>query len=210
MHLSQILAQRAKEKPVHVIQPGRFIMPEQAERFISRVSAAASEMGFRWALIGGLALQRYGCPRLTGNCDIAVTSRIGFSDLERTGHPDESGRQKWTAKDGSRLTLVSRADGYQSLYEAAIAEACMEGGLRIVLPEYLAAMKFACLGVGHEMDLQWLLKRTRTGLVDREKSIAIVRLHLGGQFAEAAFLKALEKADFDVEANGAPTSRDYP
>lgn len=210
MHISQILAQKAKSRKIHVIQPGRFITPDQAERFISLVSKTAKECRVGWALIGGLALQWHGCPRLTSNCDIAVSSLMGFQELEPIGHRDEMGRQKWASPDGARLTLLCRNDGYRSLYEAAIADARVEAGLRVVQPEYLAAMKFACLGVDHELDLQWLLKRTTTGLVDREKAVAIVRFHLGGQFAEEAFHRALEKADFDVEANGAATSRDYP
>lgn len=210
MHISQVLAAKAKTCPISVIKPGRFISPAQAGRFISMVQEAAKSQDVEWVLIGGLAMQWHGSPRLTGNCDIAVTSLMGFRGLEPVRYADNIGRRKWIAPDGSRLTLLSRSDGYQSLYEAAIVAAHVENGLRVVQPEYLAAMKFACQDVDHDLDLQWLLRRSPEGLIDLSKAAEIVSKHLGGQFAETMFRKAVDQAACDLEMNGTPARGDYP
>lgn len=209
MHISQVLAIRAKTSPISVIKPGRFISPAQAEQFIVMVREEAKVQGVEWALIGGLAMQWHGSPRLTGNCDIAVTGPITLKDLKSSTVTEYGGR-KWLAPDNSRLTTVDRRDGYQSLYREAIRESWQDDRYRVVRPEWLAAMKFACQDVDHDLDLQWLLRRGPQGLLDRQKTAQIIFQHLGGQFAETAFRKTVEESDCDLEMNGAPEIGDYP
>ncbi len=210
MHISQILAAKAKTSPVSVMKPGRFITPAQAETFIVMVREAAKAQGVQWALVGGVAMQWHGSPRFTGNCDIAVTGTIMLKDLDPLIPTTAYGGLKWLAPDNSRLTTIDRRDGYRGLYHEAIHEAWEDDRYRVVRPEWLTAMKFACQDSDHDLDLQWLLRRGSQGLTDLEKTAKIVSRHLGGQFAETVFRKAVAQVDCDLEMNGAPERGDYP
>lgn len=208
MHISQILAQKAETSPIQVIKPGMIITPDQVKALISfvRERSLATNEG-DWALIGGLAMQWHGCPRMTGNCDVVVDRPLGFPTLKLQPGTDYCG-DKWVAPDGARLTVINRQDEYKGLYRDALLCALESGkGVHVVRPEHLAVMKFAVQTREQDLDVRWLLKRE--ALTDRDKALDLVKEHLG-KFAATAFQKAIQEADCDLEQNGPPDRWDYP
>lgn len=196
MHISQILAQMAKTHPIQVIKPGRFINPDQIYAFLELVRVASEAAQARWALIGGLALQWHGSPRLSSNCDVACTRDLSFPGLEKVGAAP-SGGTIWKNTDSSRMSVLVRADGYQSLFEDAIQNAVEKDGVYVARPEWLAAMKFACVDPSHSLDLKWIMRRHGRGLVDVKKTSDLIHSHLGGQYARTAFSRFMD----DVEVS---------
>jgi hypothetical protein len=122
---------------------------------LRRVSAFLNDRGFRFALIGGVALAAYGLARTTLDLDLVVESRaqeeliaflesLGFATLHRsTGysnhlHPDPA----WGRLD----CVYVRGSTSDELFAACQARRA-PGGLELPLPkpEHLAALKIVAM-----------------------------------------------------------------
>lgn len=173
----------------------RFLAPEQLIAGVSEIAAIAARARATVLLVGGLAMQHYGSDRLTGDLDFAA--RKVPKELPVLGTLSFGGVQTSTPS-GVPVDFIVRGDDYAELYRDAILASPVvpELGVRVVLPEYLAAMKMAAGRDKDFLDLKFLL--SQEGLVDAAKARVIVRKHLGPYAArefdslvdEAAWLKS--------------------
>lgn len=186
-----------KEEILKLLGGDRYIKPSQTEAFMVHIRAASADQNVRWALIGGLAMQWHGCPRFTQNCDIACTKDLLFPNLEKE-KGISSGGSRWKNADGSKLSVRVRHDEYRSLFEEAIENAVEEKGIFVVRAEWLAAMKFACASSDHDLDIEWLVRREKTGLVDVKMVSDLIYKHLGGQYARVSFRRFMEKVEINL------------
>lgn len=157
---------------------------------LRRVAAFMDERGFRFALIGGVALAAYGLARTTLDLDLVVERRaqeeliaflesLGFATLHRsTGysnhlHPDPS----W-----GRLDCVYVGGSTSEALFAACQIQAAPGDLQVPLPkpEHLAALKVVAMKndpgrTFQEMaDIRFLLQLPR---VDRREVKAYFERH---------------------------------
>lgn len=159
-----------------------------------------------WALIGGLAMQHYGSPRMTVDVDVVVDRELG-SELRAGTKPlridgREQGR---TQQDrlGATVDWVVRSDAFTALYEAALAHAYKAPqGYQVLLPEYLVVVKMVAGREKDHADLVWLL-RVPT-LVDRDMARSIAGLFLGGDYAARDFDAFAREADWINHRDGTP------
>jgi hypothetical protein len=154
----------------------RFLAPELLIAGVSEIVAIAARARVTVLLVGGLAMQHYGSDRLTGDLDFAA--RKVPKVLPMLGTLSFGGVQTSTAC-GVPVNFIVRGDDYADLYQEAIlaSPVVTELGVRVVLPEYLAAMKMAAGRDKDFLDLKFLL--SQEGLVDAAKARVIVRKHLG-------------------------------
>lgn len=183
--------------------------PDRAEQLTQIVRESADTVGAKWALIGGLAMQWYGSPKLTRSCDVISSRDLTFDALRRI-KPIPSGGTLWRDPDGFDLSVRVRSDGYRALYEGALGEAVEKDGLWIVRPEWLAAMKFACIGDGHTLDLHWILRRESLGLVDVKRVEEIVNACLGGLFAKKSFRRTMDQVSASLKLEPSLDRCEYP
>jgi len=140
-----------------------------------QINAIAHNENRRVALIGGLAMQIYGSPRLTSDIDIVVGKPV------RGLRPESNltfGGYQSTTPNGVPVDVVIRDDDYAPLYEAALNHAVIRRGIpiRIVRPEYLAAMKLAADRPKDTFDLDFLITESP---IDLTKTLRIVRKYMG-------------------------------
>ena len=169
----------------------RLLDPVTLENAAAEVGAVAEREGVRVALIGGLALQRYGSDRLTGDIDFAADAVLAGLP----GGPALSfGGVQTRTPSGVPVDLIVREDDYRALYEEAIAQAVRVPGLPVPLAtaEHLAAMKMAAARDRDELDLQFLL---RARAVDVARARQIIYRHLG-PFAAQEFDRVVEEVEW--------------
>lgn len=126
------------------------------------------------ALVGGLALQVIGSPRLTGDLGF-VGSRPPSLPLLGTL---SFGGEKSVTPSGVPVDFIERSDDYKRLYDDAADNTVAVDGLRVpvVAPPFLIAMKMAAGRTKDVADLEWLIvNRPR----DIDGAREIVRKHLG-------------------------------
>lgn len=117
----------------------------------------------------------YGSDRLTKDVDVACRDE-GLPELEQLKKLSFGGYAARTPS-GHLVDVVVRDDEYRPLYLAAIGDARDEGlPLRVVSPEYLAALKMAAARDQDVLDLGELL---RLGVLDLPETRSIIRQHLG-------------------------------
>jgi len=192
-----------------LVRPVKFIGPAQVERFIELVRESAKVAGADWALVGGLAMQWYGSPSLTRNCDIISSRELSFESLERV-KAIPSGGAIWKDSNGFELSVRVRIDEYKALFDEALKEAVEKDGMKVVRPEWLAAMKFACVDEAHMLDLQWILRRESLGLVDVRHVEQIVYDYLGGLFAKRSFRRTMETVAVSLKLYPSLDGCEYP
>ncbi len=173
--------------------PLRMPSSEELLRVAGLAKSAADGAGLSIAVAGGLAMILHGSPRLTKDVDVVAKGLPpATADLIRR-EPLSFGGCTFATPAGIDLDWIVRDDEYRALYEEALEKSSPRGdGLRVVTPEYLAAMKFATLRPKDYEDLMYLLGRP--GLVDPEKARALVYRLLGGRFASDQFRAATEEA----------------
>lgn len=141
------------------------------------VAEKAKGSGVRAAVVGGYAMQVYGSDRLTTGVDFAADGKLSVG---RT-----SVEVKW----------IIRTDDYRALYAEVVERSKLTRlAFRVVLPEYLAAMKLAAGRDKDQDDLIWLLRQPN--LVDRKAAREIVHRLVGGQFAAESFDAVAREADW--------------
>lgn len=169
---------------------GRFLAPAELIAGVEEVRSIAARARIPVLLVGGLAMQHYGSDRLTG--DVDFVARSVPPALAPIGPLTFGGVQTETP-GGVPVDFIVRDDGYAELYEEALAVSPKNSqlGVRVVLPEYLVAMKMVA-GRGKDLlDLEFLLQQE--GLVDLARARAIVLKHLG-RYAADEFDRFVDEA----------------
>ena len=162
----------------------KFLDRDDIEKGLDEVTRLAGEQHVDVALCGGVAMQFFGSDRMTKDLDF-VASNI-LSGIRMT-KPLSFGGAKGFTTSGVPVDMIVRQDDFRSLYEEALERSQpinldqlsfdfeTKIAVRLVLPEYLAAMKLAAGRVKDEEDLRCLI---RIGLV-HELLEKIVKKHLG-------------------------------
>lgn len=124
------------------------------------------------AVAGGLAMQVWGSPRLTGDLDVVATDRLGYS-----GEPLVFGGVR-TREGDVPLDVIVRDDEWKDLYAGALAAAVVVDGITppIVTPEFLVAMKMIAGRPKDDGDVRYLVLSED---LDMARAEAVVRRHLG-------------------------------
>lgn len=196
---------------VSISKPGQFVEPDQIKEVLDLLREQAK---IPMALIGGVALKWFGCPRIPGNVDVGALFEVNLSPLSSS--PLRYGGTQWEREGEPPVRVLVRKDEYAMLFQNAIMSAIPgPEGFPTVTPEYLAAMKFIVPprefemdSVVHRLDLKWLLGRP--GLVSREKLWQIVYDQVGGRFAKD-MLRVLDgEVQLDIEMDPNRDRSSYP
>lgn len=155
----------------------KFLDPAEVDEALAELAEIACECSCDVAIIGGVAMMVYGSDRLTKDVDVAaaddhpfrarlsVSRRLSFGGiaaLTRRKHP---------------VDVVVREDEYRNLYNKAVESAVDQGlPLRVVTPEYLAALKMAAARDKDVSDLKTLI---RLEVLDLVAARQIIRTYLG-------------------------------
>ena len=148
--------------------------PAAIDEAVEEVARLADRCGARVALIGGVAMEFYGSDRMTSDVDFVCSEVVHHVPIRRT--LSFGGVAAVTSK-GCPVDFVVRNDVYALLYAEALEKAAISDlPVKVVLPEYLAAMKMAAGRDKDEMDLKTLI---RLEVVTFEGVAKIVERHLG-------------------------------
>ena len=132
----------------------------------------AVDENIEWALVGGLAMNLYGSPRLTKELDIIASNTVSLKanallTFGGNNYIVEVGKYKVA------VDWIVRNDGYAKYYRAALAEAVVfPNKMRLISPEWLVILK---LFAGRQKDYDdavFLLKEK--DLVNRPKIKEII------------------------------------
>lgn len=171
----------------------KFLDPKEIDEAIAEVAELARENGTDIALIGGVAMAVYGSDRLTKDVDFASYDEYipGLSPLKRLSF----GGVAATTSKGHPVDLVVRDDGYRDLYVSAVEHARDEGlAVRVVTPEYLAALKMAAARDKDEIDLKYLVSTAPDG-IDLVLTRALIRKYLG-EYAAREFDQVVSEVEW--------------
>lgn len=170
----------------------RFLSPKEVDQAVRAMMEIVSEKpDLKVAILGGIALQIYGSSKPTTDVDFVGNRTLGPQDIFEVTGPLSSGGVAYVMEGDIPVDLIVRNDAYQKLYEAALENAVDYGGVPVVTPEYLAAMKFAAARPKDLTAVAWLLNQP--GLVDAAKVSKIMFDTLGGEYARNSWEKALVK-----------------
>jgi hypothetical protein len=172
--------------------------PVDLPALVARGARLLKQVGGRFALIGGAALQAYGLERYTKDVDFAVReAQVAGALAAWSGEsrPLRIGGVSLRTED-SAIDLVDRRVELRSLFEEAIEATARHGfvvqasGEEVpVAPlEYLVAMKIAAPRDQDEADLAFLLRHPE---LDYAQARALVRRHLG--FIVARYLDRIAR-----------------
>lgn len=153
----------------------RLLDPATLERAADEIAELAERANINVALTGGFALQLYGSQRLTGDIDFVAEAVIpGLLEIRRLSF----GGVATETPSGVPVDLIVRDDDVADLYEEALRVAHLEEelGYRVIVPEYLAAMK---LYAGRRRDLDDLAYLVTSESLDFKRARFIIRKHLG-------------------------------
>jgi hypothetical protein len=175
----------------------KFLNPGEVVEALKEIFELASQADVDVALAGGVALELLGSDRLTKDVDfvcsaILPTIRVlkqlsfgGISGLSKNGHP---------------VDLIVRNDEYAELYQEALSMAISDPNVpvKVIPPEYLAAMKMVAGRDKDEMDLKTLIRLKSISLPKTED---IIRRHLG-RYAVQEFKSVVDKVAWLESRNG--------
>jgi hypothetical protein len=140
-----------------------------------QIQTVAHAQGTRIALVGGLAMQLYGSPRLTSDIDIVSTKPLmGVPSRKRLTF----GGYQSTAANGVPVDVKVVGSNDEPLYDAALSFAVRMRGapLLVVRPEYIVAMKMVAARPRDESDFDFLVTDYP---LDVSKAERVVRRYLG-------------------------------
>jgi len=185
-----------------VVKQGKFIDPERINEIIALLQRLSATQGFRFALIGGVAIQYLGSDRLSKDVDVAADiPLVAGKDFIVIG-PINFGGTAYQTPSGGKLDYIIRDDDFKNLYDKMLEEATItKDGFPMATPEYLAAMKFVAHitdrrgSVNHIADLKWLLRQK--GLVDVKAAEAIVYRYAGGRLPQEMFRRIVDEVRFE-------------
>lgn len=181
----------------YVAKKAKFIMPQQIDWAIDLMKAISKEQGVTAMLVGGVAMQSYGSPRLTKDIDFVVDQEFPKPDVLSFLGPINFGGQAFIAADGTKIDVILRNDDYWALYEEALSQLVVtEDGVPIVTPEYLAVFEFAANEPKHLLDLQWLMRQP--ALLDLAKVRNIIYRHVGQRYGVEQFEKLVDQVELEL------------
>ena len=153
----------------------RFLNATEIEQAIRDASSVSRAQRIDIALAGGAAMQLFGSDRLTKDVGF-VSSAV--PDGIRVKKQLSFGGISGETESGTPVDFIVRDDDYEPLYEEALAKAMAFEDLpvKVVRPEYLAAMKLAARRVKDEEDLRALIA---SGNVNIAAARVVVAAHLG-------------------------------
>lgn len=166
-------------------EPTSLASPAALAGAIADLHARAKAQGSLVAVIGGIAMQRYGSPRLTGDVDVIARTRLGLVGTPLTlGGISTSIRvsDPITPDIATDVIVPDEAEALSNedaeLYREALTTAQTDRttGFRYVRPEFLIAMKMSAMRDKDGADVEWLLAYEK---VDMKLADQIVREHLG-------------------------------
>ena len=171
----------------------KFLDPREIEETIIEVAELARRYDLEIALIGGVAMAVYGSDRLTKDVDFASCDEYlpELSPLKQLSF----GGVAATTPGGHPIDLVVRDDEYKDLYTAAVEHARDESlPVKVVTPEYLAALKLAAARDKDEIDLKYLVSTTPDG-IDLVLARKIIRKYLG-EYAAREFDQIVSEVEW--------------
>jgi hypothetical protein len=153
----------------------KFLNASDVEETLTEIFELASKAKIEVALAGGVAMELLGSDRLTKDVDFVCSGLLptiqivklltfgGVSGLTSTGH---------------QVDLILRNDEYTELYEEALSNAINspDAPIKVIAPEYLAAMKMAAGRDKDKLDLKNLIKLKA---IEMTKTEDVIRRHLG-------------------------------
>jgi hypothetical protein len=153
----------------------KFLDPSAIEQTIAEIAEIAEREHVDVVLVGGVAMEIYGSDRMTKDVDFA--SHTMLSGLTLVKQLSFGGYAALSPGNRHPIDIIVRNDEYSRLYADAI-NCSVDAGLpvKIVRPEYLAALKMAAGRDKDKMDLKTLI---RLGALDMKKTRTIVKSHLG-------------------------------
>ena len=117
---------------------------------VNQLAEIAEREGIEWALAGGIAMHLYGSPRLTKDVDVISMKRLSLESIRPIGFGGESYKVVVGSKK-IHVDWIVREDNYRSYYTQALKDATtLKSGLKIIIPEWLAILKYIA---GRDKDL---------------------------------------------------------
>ncbi len=160
----------------------RMLSPEQIDVALAEIATLAAEQGVEAALIGGVALALYGSDRFTSDVDFVAAEALDALPEEQ---PLSFGGYLSRTPSGVPVDWVIRNDAadFVALYKEALAKAAKmpDVPVRVVTPEYLAAMKLVAGRGKDDVDLDMMITE---GMVDIEAAQKIIERLLGAYAAK--------------------------
>lgn len=185
-----------------MVKRDKFIDPERIDEIISMLQKLSEKQGFRFALVGGVALQYLGSDRMTKDVDVVADVPANLGNKATILGPINFGGTAYQTVSGGKLDYIIRSDEFSAMYEKALGGAeITEDGFPMVTPDYLAAMKFVAHatdrrgGAKHLEDLKWLLRQD--DLVDPKAVEAIIYRYAGGRLAQDMFRRVVDQVRFE-------------
>lgn len=151
----------------------KFVGPEDISRVIGILDQ--NSQGRNIALVGGTAMQWYGSDRMTKDVDFVASY---LPEVLETSGTLTFGGYKGKI-EGIPVDVILRDDDYAELYLEALSTAASDpeiGSVRVVRPEYLAAMKLAA---GRPKDEEDLVTLVNSGQLDLAKAQNVIKKYLG-------------------------------
>jgi hypothetical protein len=171
----------------------------------AQLGTTAADENIQWALVGGIAMNLCGSPRLTKDVDVIATAT---SPLESNG-PLNIGGQSYSVTVGKYQVTVDwivRTDGYAKYYKAALADAiAMIDKARLISPEWLVILK---MFAGRQKDYDAVYLLSQDGLVDRP-TVKQNMVRVGGEDAWLAAMPNFRRLCALAEGNHDEGSKYY-
>lgn len=158
----------------------RMLSPAQIEVGLLEIADIAKRANVRVILIGGVALQAYGCDRFTVHLDVAAEGRL--PELAEESPLSFGGYQSHTPS-GVPVDVILRNDAFARVYREALKHPrhFPDLPLGVVSPEFLTLMKMVARRTKDDSDLETLLG---LGIVDEPKAVRLATRLLGAYAAD--------------------------
>jgi hypothetical protein len=153
---------------------------ESAKQAIEKIGELANQNGIDWALVGGLAVALYGSDRNTKDIDIIASKLLPLKSEALL----KQGGKRYKIKTDKKTVAVDwiiRNDEFKNLFQEALKESVIIGGVPVLTPEWLVILKFIDGRFRDQEDAVFLL--SSKGLVNRE----IIKEKIIKHFGKAAW-----------------------
>lgn len=156
----------------------------------------ATQEGVECAIAGGIAMHLFGYHRATEDVDLLASKSLSLPVEEKLSFGGDSHLVQVGDKM-IRVDVIVRDDLFRDFYEAALRDAIpISASIRIVIPEWMAILKYLAGRSKDILDLLWMLREP--GLVSRDR---ILQLLIGvmGELGGHSALPGLERYYLEAE-----------